>query len=330
VANIVSRRKIYPLNQSPLYKLKSRRKLAALFDMPVRELESLAKRPDNYRKFAIGKETDKPRKIEEPKARLERVHRRLFNLLRRIEPPEYLHSGVKGKSYITNAKEHIGSDTLITLDIRQFFPSTLGWHVFEFYHEIMRCTRDVSGLLTTLSTCDNHVPTGSCLSQIIAFYAHYHMFEEMFARTSSQGLKMTCYVDDITISGKNANGTVLYQVRGILKKRGLVSHPKKERIFGKGCPKEVTGSIIVNSGLRLPNRKHKKIHEEIDIVLKQEDTEHKLKAINVVLGRVVAACQSDSLLTQKVGSLIQERNRLVKLLKKSSCKSTSPMPRSDH
>lgn len=315
MANTISQRKSYPLNQSPLYKLNSRRKLADLFGMPVKELERLAKRPDNYRKFTIGKNTDKPRNVEEPKAHLERLHRRLFNLLRRIETPEYLHSGVKGKSYITNAKEHIGSDTLITLDIRQFFPSTLGWHVFEFYHEIMCCSRDVSGLLTTLSTCDNHVPTGSCLSQVIAFYAHYRMFEDMFALTSSRNLKMTCYVDDITISGKNANKALLYQIRGILNNRGLVSHPKKESLFGKDCPKEVTGSIIVNDGLRLPNRKHKKIHEEIDFLLKQEDSNEKLKAINAALGRVVAASQSDSLITRKAVSLVHERNRLVKSLK---------------
>lgn len=315
MASILNKHKCYSLDQSPLYKLQSRRKLAELFDLPIKDLEKLANRPDNYRIFTIGKDKAKPRQVEEPKPCLERLHRRLFNLLRRIKPPAYLHSGIKGKSYITNAQEHIGAETLITLDIRKFFPSTMGWHVFEFYHEIMLCSRDVSGLLTRISTCKDHVPTGSCLSQIIAFYAHYRMFEEIYTLTSSLGLTMTCYVDDITISGKNASKHTLYIVRGILKKRGLVSHPKKESVYGRNVPKEVTGSIVANEGLRLPNRKHKKIYDEVDFLMRQSDTENKLASINIVVGRAIAASQSDPSLSRRVEVLVQERNRIAKLLR---------------
>ena len=314
MAKISSKHKTYPLNQSPLYKLQTRRRLAGLFDMSVAELERLAKRPDNYRIFTIGKNTNKPRQVEEPKPHLERIHRRIFNLLRRIEPPEYLHSGIKGRSYITNAKEHIGSDKAITLDIRKFFPSTLGWHVFEFFHNVLQCSRDVAGLLTKLSTCDDHVPTGSCLSQVIAFYAHYEMFEEIYNLTSSKGLTMTCYVDDIAISGKNANKAVLHEIRSILKRRGLKSHPEKESVFRKGVPKEVTGSIVVENGLKLPNKKHQKIHKEITSILKMDDTKDKLDLINITMGRLIAASQSDSDINQHVNSLRCEKNRIEKLV----------------
>lgn len=318
MATVPSKRKTYLLNQSPLYKLKSRRKLAELFGLTLKELESLANRQNNYRVFTIGKAANKPRQIQEPKPRVERLHRRLFNLLKRIESPTYLHSGIKGKSYITNAKEHIGADTLIALDIRKFFPSTLGWHVFEFYNEVMLCSKDVAGILTKISTYDNHIPTGSCLSQILAFYAHYRMFEEMNLYVKSVGLTMTCYVDDIAVSGDNANGSVLYHVRGILKRHGLVSHPRKEKIYRKGFPQEVTGSIVVIDGLRLPNRKHKTIHREIDLLLQQNDSEAKLKLLNVVVGRTVAASQSDSTLSTKMVALAQEKSRIKKILQNNT------------
>ena len=316
MAKTSSKHKTYPLNQSPLYKLQTRRKLAGLFDMSVPELEKLAKRPDNYRIFTIGKNKNKPRQVEEPKPHLERIHRRLFNLLRRIEPPEYLHSGIKGKSYITNAKEHIGSDTLITLDIKKFFPSTLGWHVFEFFHDVMHCSRDVAWLLTKISTCNDHVPTGSCLSQIIAFYAHYKMFEEIHELTSSMNLKLTCYVDDIAISGYGANKSVLFKVRGILKKRDLKSHPKKESIFLSGVAKEITGSIVLDGGLKLPNRKHKQIHEEVNLISALDDTQEKLTLINKTMGRLIAASQSDTDISKQVDTFICEKNRIEKLVGK--------------
>ena len=39
MASTVSKHKSYPLNQSPLYKIQSRRKLAELFNLSVNELE---------------------------------------------------------------------------------------------------------------------------------------------------------------------------------------------------------------------------------------------------------------------------------------------------
>lgn len=308
--------KKHHLNQSPLYKLKSPRQLAALFNLPLQDLEQLAKRTDNYRTFLANKNTDKCRQVEAPKLHFEFIHRRLFNLLRRIEPPSYLHSDVKGKSYITNAKAHKGSNRAFTLDIRKFFPSTLGWHVFEFFNSVMHCKKDVSGLLTTICTYDNHIPTGSCLSQSMAFYAHYPMFEEINALAISLDLKMTCYVDDITISGEKANSSTLYKVRGILKKRALQSHPKKEHLYDKGYPKAITGSIVMENELRLPNRKHKRIHEETEQILKLDDTDEKMKLIESAIGRSIAASQVDLAFLKRTKRLKEEKERLKKVLNK--------------
>jgi len=311
-----SQHKFYHLNQSPLYKVKSPRQLASILNVPLQDLEKAAKRTDNYRVFFVNKNTEKCREVETPKPHLEFIHVRLFHLLRRIKSPAYLHSDVKGRSYITNAKAHISSTRAFTLDIVKFFPSTLGWHVFDFFHDVMHCSKDVSGLLTALSTCNNHVPTGSCLSQSLAFYAHYRMFEEMYALATSLNLKMTCYVDDITISGEKANRSTLYKFRGILKRRGLQSHSRKEHVYDKGYPKTVTGSIVMEKDLRLPNRKHKGIYEETEQILKLDDTEEKIKFIDSVIGKAIAASQSDQVFIHRAKSLKQEKQRVKKLLNK--------------
>lgn len=311
-----SKHKSYPLDQSPLYKLKIRRKLAALFNMPLADLEGLANRCDNYRIFSIRKGTNRSREVEQPKPSLERVHRRLFTLLSSITSPTYLHSGVKGRSYITNAESHIGARKLVKLDIKKFFPSTKGWHIFEFFHKVMCCSSDVSGLLTKISTCNNHIPKGSCLSQIIAFYAHFRMFEEIHELALSSDLTFTCYVDDITISGKDATKRILYKVRGVLKKRRLTSHPVKEHVYQTGVPKEVTGTIVTGNGLLLPNRKHKDIHDEIITIFEQDNIEHRLELINTTVGKVIAASQVDPSFKRKALSLQNERNRIQKKITK--------------
>jgi len=203
---------------------------------------------------------------------------------------------------------------MITLDIYKFYPSTLGWHVFEFFHDVMNCSRDVAWLFTSLCTYNNHVPTGSCISQFIAFFAHYNMFEEIYSISCSLNLTEGCYVDDIAISGDKANRSTLYKVRGCLKKRGLRSPTKKERVYDIGYPKSVTGSIVVGDKLCLPNRKHKKIHEEVEQMLQAEDTKEKLKLLETTLGRAVAGGQSDPTLKKRVRTLTQEKKRVESLL----------------
>jgi hypothetical protein len=310
-----NRRKHYPLNQSPFYKLKTRRKLASLFNTMPKKLEKIAKNADKYyRVFPKCDAKGKSRTFEVPKPPLDRIHLRLFKLLKRIEPPSYLHSGVKGRSYITNARMHIGCSRMITLDIYKFYPSTLGWHVFEFFYDVMQCRRDVAWLLTSLCTYNNHVPTGSCISQFIAFFAHYNMFEEIHSIACSIDLTDTCYVDDISISGNKANRSTLYKVRGCLKKRGLRSPTKKEHVYDVGYPKSVTGSIVADDELRLPNRKHKKIHEETERLIQAEDTKEKLKLLETTLGRAIAGSQSDPTLKKRVVTLTQEKKRIESLL----------------
>ena len=287
----------YPLNQSPLFRLQTKRKLAALFGLKEKELLSLASRNDNYRVFQIQKNGPKPRTVEEPKPHLERIHRRLFVLLSRVAPPNYLHSGVKGRSYVTNASAHIGGGKLIKLDIKQFFPSTKAWHVFDFFHHVMDCSSDTAGVLASLCTCNGHVPTGSCLSQVLAYYAHYEMFERIYHIVQDEGANMTCYVDDITISGDAANRRLLSRIRKMILMRALQSH--KHRIYRVGRPALVTGVIINGGGTELPKKRHKKIFEGYQAVLSEQDPSARKKKIESLLGRVNAATQIDGSLTVK-------------------------------
>ena len=312
--------KRYHVNQSPLYKLKSRKKLADLFNMSLRDLERLVNRQDNYRVFTINKGSGKPRIIENPKPHLERIHQRIFHLLRSIEPPSYLHSGIKGRSYITNANSHLNATRLITLDIKSFYPSTLGWHVFEFYRDVLGCSQDVAGLLTQIVTYNNHIPTGSCLSQIMAFYSHYKMFEEIYAIATAKDLIMTCYVDDIAISGNKANKSTLYLVRGILKKRGLESPVEKEHLYECSDQKHITGSVIDKNSLKLPNKKHLQLHHELTVIVSSENTAEKVKMLEVAIGRSVAANQSDPETKTFTEKFRQELRRTLKVISQMKSK----------
>ncbi len=307
--------KTYPLNQSPLYKLKSRKKLFSLLCIKPKQLKSLLSKGNNYREFSkADKKSGKIRHYEVPKERLEILHRRLFNLLSRISPPIYLQSGTKGRSHITNSKLHIGCNELISLDIKNFYPSTKGWHVYDFFHNVLMCSPDVSAILKDISTYNDHVPTGSCLSQKIAFFAHYEMFNEINKFANQFSLTFSCFVDDLNLSGNFSSKFHLNRVRVILKNRGLISHPKKERIYKNTDFKEITGSIVTVDRLRLPNKKHKDIYEHVQKISILEDSQSKLQELISVKGKALAALQVDQRGIKRFSALTCEVNRLNKKL----------------
>jgi len=263
--------------------------------------------------FEINKGTDKARKIEQPKRSLDAIHERIFYLLKHVKAPDYLYSGVKGISPIKNAKLHLGNDPLIKLDIVKFYPSTTFPHVFSFFKEIMKCDSDVAKILTKLSTYEGHIPTGSRISQIVAFYSHKPMFDELNVLSKKYDLNMSVWVDDIVFSGKKSSPEVLRKAKKIIRKNGLQSH--KEHFYSEGRPKKVTGYIIDKEKICLPNNKHLDIYKTWGSIDFSESKN--LKPIQSLLGKVNAAGQVDpsfkskgALLKQLLKS-IQRKNRKI-------------------
>jgi len=128
------------------------------------------------------------------------------------------------------------------------------------------------------------------------------------------GLNMTCYVDDITISGDDVSGELLYKIRGVLHRYGMQSHPKKEHIYLSSAPRKVTGSIVSGNRLLLPNSKHRDIYNETQGTLESPDNSHKLAALDKLIGKVIAASRADSRFVKQLGKLKSERSRLRSVL----------------
>lgn len=250
--------KSYELNQCALYKVTTKRKLAKILCLSTSQFKKLIEQGDkNYNIFTIHPVGRKSRTVEQPKKALEQLHLRIFKLLQCISPPDYLYSGVRKRSYVQNAQRHTGVHNVAKLDIKKYYPSTMKHHVFGFFKDTLLCSPDVAGILATLTTCNGHVPTGSPLSQHLAFYAHYNMFNKIHALSVAHGITMTCYVDDITFSGKRLSRSFLFKIKKIIYQRGLKYH--KEHFYTKDIPKLITGVIIKGNNSYVPNKLNKGI-----------------------------------------------------------------------
>ncbi|MDM9376861.1 hypothetical protein [Klebsiella pneumoniae] len=118
---ISTKNKSYDVKDSPFYKLKTKKKLAGLLCVSVNDLSILRKDEGNYSVFEQLSKKGKPRKIQKPLEKLDVVHTRIASLLSRIALPEYLHSGRKKCSNVTNAKAHLNHEKMMTTDIKAFF-----------------------------------------------------------------------------------------------------------------------------------------------------------------------------------------------------------------
>ncbi len=190
---------LYPIHQSPLFRLLSKRKFESVIGVSWEAIPDLLAR-DGYRVW----KNEKDREIQAPIFWMATVHKRIANLLGRIELPDYLYSR-KGRSYADNARQHVGIQQLLKTDINKFYPSTTRRMVMKLFIEDFQCARDVANRLADICCYkQRHLPTGSPLSGRVAFFAARHMFDEVSSLASAADCKMTAYVDDITVSGSNA------------------------------------------------------------------------------------------------------------------------------
>jgi hypothetical protein len=246
---------------------------------------------------------DKGREIQAPQGWLAQVHKRIEQLLARIELPSYLYSQ-KGHSYADNAKFHLGNTPLIKTDISRFYPSVTRQMVFRMFVDDFECAVDVARRLADICCYKQaHLPTGSPLSGRVAFFSKRRMFDEIARTACSAGCKMSAYIDDVTVSGESATKTLLGKIRQIIHQHGLRTKNSKSKTFAREAIKMVTGVVIVRDEVRLPNARHRKIflaRQALQTVL-SADREH---AQRVLAGRLQEAHQVLSVRseTQESGS----------------------------
>lgn len=289
--------KLYPINQSALYKVGSKARLAKILCTSVSNLIFLAESKKNYRLFELPEEvcpfTNKKKKarwVQEPKPELRRIHERIQTLLKRITPPNYAHAAIKGLSYSTNAAAHKNSDRVATFDIRRFYPSTLKSHVFNFFAYQLKCAPDVAALLATLicykdaSSGRDGLPTGSPLSPILSLFANKPMFDELSDIAATHGLVFTCYVDDLTFSGTIIPKGLPHLVSAILGKNGHLLSTEKTKIFRKYQAKHVTGVVLLHKNIYVPHCRFKKARAVAAALKVEKDTSVKLSLIQKLAG----------------------------------------------
>lgn len=259
---IDTRKKSYQVSDSVFFKLKSKKKLSEIIGFSLAELRSLT--DDRYYNCYEDLSSGKPRLIECPTGDLEIVHTRIASLICRIRQPDYMHSGIPGRSHISNAQAHVGRFPVLATDLKSFFQKTKKENIFSFFYNTMQCSSDVASLLSLLCTCSGHIPTGSRISMPLAYWANLLMFERLAKLSELHGVSLTVFVDDLTFSGNKVTRQFRQQVEKIIVQSNHIMHPDKTRLYGQDATKVITGVAVSKDGIKVANRHHKAIYTDME------------------------------------------------------------------
>ncbi len=309
----------YALDQCALFKVESKGKLATLLNTDLKSLQEIANNQDNYKLFTIEPKDEwssaKSRSVQAPKTQLRKIHDRVFRLLRRVETPDFLHSAIVGRSYITNGQAHVGTLRALKVDIRSFYGSTTKDAIYKFFLRDMQCSDDVASLLAKVCTCHGVLPTGSPISTHMAYFVHRAMFEAFERCAHERSLTFTVYVDDMVFSGTNVSRATLPTLEKIAAQHGLELHPTKTRFFPAKSPKVVTGVIVLESGIRVPHIRLQKM-KALSRAIKLAAPTDKLHLLEKLYGLVGEAALIENRFDAKWKNLRVELNNLRALVPK--------------
>jgi RNA-directed DNA polymerase len=236
---------------------------SALIGLKHRYVCKMAYSPKHfYRGFTIQKANGKERAIQEPLPDLKRVQRWILNeILSKADVSPYAKAYVKGRNLKHNARYHRAQKVLVTLDIKDFFPSIKIHDVYRIFEE-MGYQRNVASFFAHLC-CLNGVlpqgaPTSPCLSNL-----RMKDFDKKISRYCAEnGWRYTRYADDLTFSGSRSIRDLITHVsRGVFE-NGFQLNPEKTRVARTNACQEVTG-IVVNHHMQVPKKTRKAIRQQM-------------------------------------------------------------------
>ncbi len=275
--------------QSKLYEVRRKRDLACLLGISKSSMIELSKTPHDkmYKtlwspKKGNGKWLKKEptkgeyRKIDDPCKKIKKIQRKIHDLLSEIPMPECVFAPAKGKSYVDNAKYHIDSKEFHLLDIKSYYPNCKAYKVKYFFNNFMKCPPDIAAILTHLTTFNGCLPQGAPSSPVLSYYSNIGMWKKIFTFIEGEGIRISVYADDITLSGENMRKDAGWEVKKIIHNHGFNISSEKEFKF-RNKPALITG-VVAKNGNITPRNKHIRALHNLKLQLTHLKNDPKIQA----------------------------------------------------
>lgn len=231
-----------------------------------------------YKSYKLRKKNGGYREISIPNVRLRYIQRWILdNILYKIAVSDNVKGFVPGLSILDNARYHINKNLVITMDIKDFFPTIRFEKVFNIFY-YYGYTKELSYCFARICTLDNMLPQGAPTSPYLANIVCNKMDIRINQFCKCINADFTRYADDITISGNKNLGIYIKVVKEIIQDEGFSINNKKTRFMYNNRQQIVTG-LNVNNKVTVPKNKVRYLRQQIYYIKKFGVVRH-LKRIN--------------------------------------------------
>jgi RNA-directed DNA polymerase len=218
------------------------------------------------------------RVILAPKRELKALQRKVLEeLVARVPVALSVHGFVKGRSTVTNARQHVGKQIVLKLDLKDFFPSVtfprvrgqfiaLGYSFSVASTLALLCTEYdreeyvYDGTRYFVSIGPRHLVQGAPTSPALANLVAWRLDRRLGGLATKHGFTYTRYADDLTFSGNDVADVHL--VRGvaqrIIRAENFAPNTTKTRLARQSARQMVTG-IVVNETIAVPRRTRRRL-----------------------------------------------------------------------
>lgn len=231
----------------PLYPCKpigSVEVLASTLGVHPLKLKSIAEKIENsYTSYDLKPHpiTGKIRTVFDPKHELKKIQKRINSrIFTSVKFPQYIQGGIKAtkdskRDYIENATIHGRSQTLINLDVKNFYPNIKADAVKNIFKYFFRFSDDVVDILTKLTTYRGSLPQGGCTSSYLANLVFFNDEYRLVSSLRGKNIRYTRLLDDVTISCQKSldnvtSEKIIKQVAAMLRKHGLSLKSAKTKV----------------------------------------------------------------------------------------------------
>lgn len=220
-----------------------------------------------YRTYYIPKRNGKKREISEPLPSLKEIQNWIYQeILCNVKVSSYAKAYVKGKSIKDNARFHKRQIKVLSMDIKDFFPSIGFKRVLNVFRNI-GYRENVAVLLANLCCLNNSLPQGAPTSPVLSNIITSKLGDKIVNYVSKERIRYTRYADDLTFSGDFNEGDVIKNVERIANSLGFKINEEKTRVRKRNQRQEVTG-IVVNEKMQLSRKIRKRIRSDMYYIQK--------------------------------------------------------------
>jgi len=260
-----------------------------------------------YKTYALPKKSGGERLISQPSRSLKALQSWILNnILSHLIVSTASKGFEKNTSILDNAKPHQGANSILCVDIEDFFPSVKSNMVYTIFNSI-GYNKYISSILTNICSFKGGLPQGSPCSPKLSNLVCLRLDKRIQGYVGRRNIVYTRYADDLTFSALSIQKLCksYKMIEKIINDEGFQLNKSKTRFIGPSRCKKITGLVVTEDQTGVGRKQYRLLRSKIYNLTKDSDIKN--TELNHINGWLSYVCGVDKV---RYGFLVEYINTL--------------------